>query len=284
MGNIKTGICINYSDIERDIPHAIAMGVETISLVGKAPLANIDIDKTAYRVSELLADTAITVSTLGVYGNPIEKSEDRDALEKLIMNAYKFGTDTVGTFAGAITGKPVEDAIPAFKTIFSDLLVKAQHSGIRICLENCLQKGSWKCATNNIAFNPKAWEIIFNELPYDNLGLEWEPAHQIAQLINPLEQLKEWTDKIFHIHGKDAVINYDFIYKYGVTGTGYIASFCNPGRGVTDWTEIAKILKSNGYKGSVSLEPGQSPSQSDAEFTVEKEKAVIYLQKCINNA
>ena len=45
--------------------------------------------------------------------------------------------------------------------------------------------GNWASGDWNIAHNPDAWELMFNELPDDNLGLEWEPCHQLVYLIDP---------------------------------------------------------------------------------------------------
>lgn len=280
MAKIKTGMCINFASIKRDIPIALSLGAESISLTGKAPLINIDIAKTAEQVKKLLEGTSVSISSVGVYGNPIENIKHAECLKNMILNAHLFGTDTVGTFTGAISGNCVEDCFPVFVKIFSEILSIASNHGVRICLENCLQKGTWKSVNNNIAFNPKAWEMIFDALPYDNLGLEWEPAHQVAQLINPVTQLKSWSHRIFHVHGKDAIINKDYIEKYGVYGPGYIAGFCNPGKGVTDWKEVFEILNKSGYKGSVSLEPDAKATLSSDVNINDARDAINYLKQC----
>ena len=66
--------------------------------------------------------------------------------------------------------------------------------------------GTWETGDWNIAHNPAAWEMMFNELPHDNIGLEWEPCHQLFDLIDPMPQLIDWMPKIFHVHGKDATV------------------------------------------------------------------------------
>ena len=45
--------------------------------------------------------------------------------------------------------------------------------------------GNWASGDWNIAHNPDAWELMFDALPDDNLGLEWEPCHQLVYLIDP---------------------------------------------------------------------------------------------------
>lgn len=83
--------------------------------------------------------------------------------------------------------------------------------------------GNWSKGNWNIAHNPAAWELMFNALPEDNLGLQWEPCHQMVQLIDPLPQLKKWTGKILNVHGKDATIDWDIIKQHGIGGSEQFA-------------------------------------------------------------
>ena len=53
--------------------------------------------------------------------------------------------------------------------------------------------GNWQTGDWNIAHNPDAWELMFNETPDDNIGLEWEPCHQLVYLIDPLPQIRKWA-------------------------------------------------------------------------------------------
>ena len=69
--------------------------------------------------------------------------------------------------------------------------------------------GTWNSATCNIGFNPKAWELMFDAVPSKAIGLEWEPAHQMVQLIDPLPVLEQWIDRVYHLHGKDCTIHWD---------------------------------------------------------------------------
>ena len=278
----KTGVCIDYRDIEEKIPQVIGLGAESISLMGKNCLTVNEMKELAKRVSDLIGDSGVTVSSIGVYGNPLWSLEDLEGLKILIDTAADFHTDIVGTFAGAVPGESVETAIPVFKRIFSEIARRAEVNGVRIAFENCLQGGNWKNATRNIAFHPKAWEMMFHEVPSESLGLEWEPAHQIAQLIKPTEQLKLWADKIFHVHGKDANINAQYIMKYGVYGDGYITQYCYPGDGTTNWSTIMQILKNAGYQGSIDIEPCKNPEYSGQREEDVLGRSLRYLKDCRN--
>ena len=86
----------------------------------------------------------------------------------------------MSTFAGAWEGKPVESAYEEFGKVFRELADLAEEKGVKLGIENCLMDGTWEHATCNIGFNPKAWEVMFEEVKNDNFGLEWEPTHQMV--------------------------------------------------------------------------------------------------------
>ena len=105
----------------------------------------------------------------------------RDGWEKLINAAHLFGTDLVTGFTGRLIDRPVEESIPKYKEVFTQLSKLAEEKGVRIAFENCNMDGDW-----NIAFSPKAWEMMFEAVPSDNIGLQWEPCHQMVQLVDPI--------------------------------------------------------------------------------------------------
>ncbi len=105
-----------------------------------------------------------------------------------------------------------------FRKVFSPLVQRAADKGLRIAFENCDMGGDWRRGDWNIAHAPTAWEMIFNEVPAENLGLEWEPCHQMVSLIDPLPQLRKWAPKVFHLHGKDATIDWAELKTTGLRG------------------------------------------------------------------
>ena len=141
------------------------------------------------------------VSSIGVYGNTLGESEvdekTRQSWYVAIDHATHFGCDLVTGFAGGVLGKPVPDSMERFKAVFSPILERAIKRDVRIAFENCPMGGGWDSAGPNIAFCPDAWELIFETLPSDLVGLEWEPCHQLCQLIDPVAQLRKWAPKVF---------------------------------------------------------------------------------------
>ena len=70
--------------------------------------------------------------------------------------------------------------MPAVKKVWGGLAKRAEDKGVRIAWENCDMGGWWHDVRWNIAHSPTAWEMMFNEVPSDALGLEWEPCHQMV--------------------------------------------------------------------------------------------------------
>ena len=134
-----------------------------------------------------------------MFGNPLEDQPlDRETLagwETLIDNAHLFGTDIVAGFTGRVRGKPAAREPAALQGGLGPLAKRAADKGVRIAFENCAMDGNWATGDWNIAHNPDAWEMMFDALPDENLGLEWEPCHQIVYLIDPLPQIRDWASQ-----------------------------------------------------------------------------------------
>ena len=195
MKQIKIGTCIPGNQAPEWIPHMIAAGYESVSVNFHMSLGGVDLKEYHHVVREALGDSGVGVGSIGFYCNALQNEEQRKTLETAIDVAHLYGTNMVSTFAGALEGESVEAAIPRFKEVFGELTRRAEDRGVKLVIENCPMGGTWDHCTCNIGFNPKAWEMMFDAVPSDALGLEWEPAHQMGQLIEPVAQLREWADK-----------------------------------------------------------------------------------------
>ena len=253
-----------------------------VSFWGKPKSA--DLKRMALELGDALAGSGAVVSSLGVYGNPLEKGpKDRDTLETwklLIDSAHLFGTNLVCGFAGRLRGKPIPESMKRFKEIFRPLARRAKDKGVRIAFENCDMGGNWLSGDWNIAHNPVAWEMMFDAVPYSNLGLEWEPCHQMVNLIEPMAQLREWVGKIFHLHGKDATVKWDLVRKCGIGGVKTFVFHRTPGFGDSNWTDIISELRAAGFKGSIDIEGYHDPVyRGDMEMTGQVH-GLNYLKNC----
>lgn len=140
--------------------------------------------------------------------------------------------------------------------------------------------GTWQSGDWNIAHNPACWERMFNELTDPNLGLEWEPCHQLCQLIEPMPQLRTWVPKIFHVHGKDATVHWDVVRTQGISGAVPFAWHRHPGFGDSNWTEVISELRRHGYTGSIDIEGWHDPVYKDALEMTGQVHALNYLKHC----
>lgn len=284
MDSLRIGTLVGGGDAVRIIPQIMPYGFESFSLTFWQSTGNINLVETAKRVREIIDEKNVVISCLSIFGNPLTgHGNNADTLaswERLIDNAHLFGTDLVTGFTGRVVDRPIDESIPRFKEVFSELAKRAQDKGVRIAFENCDMGGNWQKGDWNIAHNPIAWEMIFNAIPADNVGLEWEPCHQMVSLIDPIPQLRKWVKKIFHVHGKDATIAWDIIKEYGIDGPKQFAWHRTPGFGDSNWTDIISILRHDGYKGTIDIEGWHDPVYHGELEMMGQVHALNYLKNC----
>lgn len=264
LHNIRIGTIVpsNAKDYIDYMRQAMPHGFECFQ-ISFSPFEDLDFQTLAKRWQDLRGDQDVKVSSFFLGANPMgDKPEDELALrsiEKLIDNAKLFDMDVVAAFTGRVRGASIPDSMERFVEIWEPLVKRAADNGVRIAFENCSMGGNWETGDWNIAHCPKAWEMIFDALPYENLGLEWEPCHQMVLLMDPMPQLRQWTEKIFHVHGKDATIHWDVVRQYGFSGGVPFAHHRTPGFGDSNWTEIISELRRHGYQGTIDIEGWHDP-------------------------
>jgi len=254
IGTLVKGDADPAGEIRRLLPH----GFESFQIVFSPTLGDCDLVRLAEAVRGVLDGSHAVLSGIGVYGNTLEHDEcaeqTRSDFWRLVEHAGHFGVDLVSGFTGRLRGRSIPDSIGRFHEVFQPLADRAGESGVRIAFENCPMRGSWEDGDHNIAHNPAAWELMFNAVPNENIGLEWEPCHQMCQLIEPLPQLRHWTSRIFHVHGKDATIRRDIIANSGIDGPERWRWHRFPGFGDSNWTDVISELRRHGFSGSIDIE------------------------------
>ena len=280
MEQIKIGTCIPGQQAEQWLPGMKDKGFECFAINFHMTYGGVDLKELAPKVLSMLEGTGTYVSTVGYYCNALQNESQLHDLEYAIDNAHLFGAKTVATFAGALEGQPVDAASPRFKEVFSELAKRAEDRGVKLAIENCPMSGDWRHPTCNIGFNPDAWELMFDAVPSDALGLEWEPAHQLIQLIDPIAQLRVWAKKIVHLHGKDTSVDWDVVRRRGIYAAKDFAPERTPGFGDTNWRDVFSILHENGYEGDVCIEGYHDPVYSGQWEMTSQLHALKYLKFC----
>jgi sugar phosphate isomerase/epimerase len=262
------------------IRQILPYGFESFSLTFWAHLGNVDLKKTAAEIKEALGDGGAVISSVGIYGNPLIDNVTGDGWRQLIDAAGLFGCNIVTGFAGRVVDKPVPESMPRFAEVFGPLAKQAAGKGVRLAFENCDMGGNWQRGDWNIAHNPTAWELMFNAVPGDNIGLQWEPAHQMCNLIDPLPQLRKHVKRVFHLHGKDASIHWDVIRDHGIGGSHPFVFHRTPGFGDCNWTDIISALREGGFRGSIDIEGWHDPVyRGELEMTGQV-AGLAYLKRC----
>jgi sugar phosphate isomerase/epimerase len=281
---IGTMVKCNGGDPAAYVRQILPHGFESIEPFFWQTLGGADIPRLAGALRDAIGDANVTISTLGMFGNPLEDREmDRETLQgwkTLIDHAHLFGATTIAGFTGRVRGRPIEDSLPRYKAVWDDLARRAADRGLRLAFENCAMDGNWAAGDWNIAHNPDAWELIFNALPHENLGLEWEPCHQMVYLIDPMPQIGKWAPRIFHVHGKDATIRWHVIREHGIFGKHPFVFMRTPGFGDSNWTDVISELRLAGYRGAIDIEGWHDPVYRDALEMTGQVAALDYLKRC----
>lgn len=239
----------------------------------------------------------LTISSLAYYDNNLDRDPARRAfvnnhVKKCIDAAVMLQVPMVGTFVGRNIDKTIKENFDEFEVVFKDIVSYAESKNIKIVIENCDMKG-WQIPglPGTISYTPELWEEMFRRVPSKNFGLNFDPSHLVHQLIDYMEPIEKFKDRIFHVHAKDAEVFPERLKKYGVNNRslydmqddnyGYWR-YKMPGLGQVDFEKLIKLLKDCGYEGVISIEHEDSFYEGTEEKIKEGLKIGFeYLKKFI---
>ena len=221
-----------------------------------------------------------------VWGDGDPAGVRQRAAEEMVATfrlAEKLGAGVVSGFTGSpvwsyVTGYPaprpgvIADALRQFARDWGPILDVARECGVRFAAE---------VHPGQMAFDLHSAEVVLDALDgREEFGFTFDPSHFHWQGVDPVEFLRRFPDRIFHVHAKDATLSLNG--RAGVLA-GYWPSgdprrgwqFRSPGRGGVDWDAILRCLNEIGYDGPLSVDwhdPGM-----DREFGAAD--AVQFLQR-----
>ena len=216
----------------------------------------------ARRVGDLAKSTGVELSGLGYYPNPLapDPAEARvytDHLRKVIAAARALGLGVVNTFIGRDWTRSVDDNWPRFRDTWKPLIAYAEDQGVKIAIENCpmlFTKDEWP-GGKNLAHSPAVWRRMFEEIPSPSFGLNYDPSHLVWQHMDWLKPIREFADRIFHVHAKDVRIDRHRLDDVGILATpNEYHKPKLPGLGDIDWGKFISVLGDAGYDGPVCVE------------------------------
>lgn len=225
---------------------------------------NVDeLDEAAVKhIKDYSAAKNITISSLGYYPNPLDANEDaakasREHLMKLIGASAALGINTVTTFIGRNQYKTLEENLDTLADVWRPILDYALEKGVKIAIENCpmlFTVDQWP-GGQNLMTTPDVWRRVFEILPHENLGINYDPSHFIWQGVDYIAPLYEFKDRIFHVHFKDIKLFPEKLAQVGVMA--YPLDYMSPklpGLGDVDWGRYVSALNDIGYDGPAVVE------------------------------
>ncbi len=239
------------------------------------------LDRDAFE--QVLAEKKISITALIYCRNYLstdreEAEQHLSELKKRIFFAGALGIEKVVTSTGI--DKRIEEGIydrdPAVKDrgnmirripvrsldmvtdLFAPLAELAEKHNVKLCFENCPLMG-------NIAISPVMWQRIFERLKSDRLGLAYDPSHLVWEMIDPYQPIKEFAERIYHVHAKDARIDRARLARTGILTDFSWWQYVIPGRGELDWKKLLTALKAVGFNGTISLEHEDAAYEGSVE-------------------
>lgn len=177
--------------------------------------------------------------------------------------AEKFGVKVVNGFTGSsiwhllysfppVPDSMLDEGFAYFAQCWNPILDVFDECGIRFALE---------VHPTEIAFDihtaKRALEAVENR---EAFGFNFDPSHLIWQGVDPVEFIRAFPDRQYHVHVKDAIVKLDngtagilgSHLNFGDARRGW--DFRSPGRGGVNFEEIIRALNVINYQGPLSVE------------------------------
>jgi sugar phosphate isomerase/epimerase len=200
-----------------------------------------------------------------VWGDGVPAGVQQRATEEMIATvraAAKVGAGVVAGFTGSpiwsyVVGYPspgpevVAEALREVISAWSPILDACQECGVRYACE--VHPGQF-------AFDLYTAEMLLDAIGgREEFGFTFDPTHLFWQGIDPVEFLRRFPDRIYHVHVKDIALSLNG--RNGLLGSylGYEdprrgwQPRC-PGRGGLDWESIIRALNAIHYEGMLAVE------------------------------
>jgi sugar phosphate isomerase/epimerase len=200
-----------------------------------------------------------------VWGDGKSEGVRQRAIEEMMATfrvAEKLGAPVVSGFTGSslwstVLGYPGASAqmlnagFKEFARLWNPILDVAAEAGVKFAFE---------VHPGQMAFDYYSAEMALEALNgREEFGFTFDPSHFHWQGIDPVEFVRRFGERIYHVHMKDAVLTLDgragVLNSYlppGDARRGW--HFRAPGRGGIDWEGVIRALNAASYSGALSVE------------------------------
>lgn len=200
-----------------------------------------------------------------VWGDGDSRGVNERAAEELkntARAAKNFGVTVVNGF----TGSSIWDLVYSFPPVPQKMidagykLLADRFKPILDVFAECGVKFALEVHPTEIAFDIHSAQRALEALNHDeSFGFNFDPSHLYWQGIDPVEFIRAFPNRIYHVHIKDAIRTLNgrsgilsSHLGFGDPRRGW--DFRSPGRGGVNFEEIIRALNQIGYKGPLSVE------------------------------
>ncbi len=216
-------------------------------------------------VLDVIDDRHRSVLPAAVWGDGKPEGVNKRAAEAMkdtARAAQRLGVDVVNGF----TGSSIWHLLYSFPPVPQDWidrgfdLLAERWNPILDVFAECGVKFALEVHPTEIAFDIYTTERAIESLGgRPEFGFNFDPSHLHWQFVNPVEFIRSFQDRIYHVHMKDAITMLN-------GRTGILASHLNfgdyrrgwefrsLGRGGVDFEAIIRALNDIGYQGPLSVE------------------------------
>lgn len=216
----------------------------------------------AKHVLAVAKDNGVEISSLAFYPNTLDpdlkkRHDNVEHLKNVIRASHALGINMVTTFIGRDQTRNFEDNLLIVKEVWPEIMDLAKEQGVKVAIENCpmlFGPDQWP-GGQNLMTSPHNWKKIFEILNYDNLGINYDPSHFVWQMIDYVEPVYEFKDRIFHVHFKDLKVIKSKLNQVGILA--YPLDFMAPklpGLGDVNFSRFVSALTDIGYNGYACVE------------------------------
>jgi sugar phosphate isomerase/epimerase len=185
-----------------------------------------------------------------------------EELKNTARAAQKMGVEVVNGFTGSSIWQWIYSFPPVSPQMIDDgfALLAERFNPILDVFAECGVKFALEVHPTEIAFDLYTAERALEALGRrEEFGFNFDPSHLQWQGVDPVDFLRAFPDRIYHVHMKDAIVTLD-------GKTGILASHLNfgdprrgwdfrsLGRGGVNFEEIIRALNHIGYQGPLSVE------------------------------
>ena len=145
----------------------------------------------------------------------------------------------------------IKDGFAFFAKMWNPIFDVFDECGVKFALEVHPTEIAFDIITAKMALEAVGHRKTF--------GFNFDPSHLHWQRVCPVRFLKEFSDRIYHVHMKDAALQLDGYsgilgshLNFGMPGRGW--DFRSLGHGGVNFEEIIRTLNQIGYQGPLSVE------------------------------